>query len=141
MAEIQHGIAWSDSLNTGNARVDSQHKRIFRLLSDVMRQCAEGDYSATLEETLNFLVDYTVKHFTDEEALQLACKYPGYERHRKLHEDFKTTVGGLVKAFGESGSSKELADGVNSVMAIWLITHIQKEDKKIAEHIRAGKKN
>ena len=135
MGEMKHGIAWNDSYKLGENKVDSQHRKLFELLSTLVGACAEGTEVEKVKETLDFLVNYTVQHFIDEEALQLLCGYPDYERHRKLHEDFKVTVGELVRQFNESGSSLELSNNLNRIVVRWLINHIQGEDKKIGKHI------
>ena len=137
----KYGIAWKADLATGDERVDAQHKNIFKLLNDLVAACADGSDIPMLKDTLNFLAEYTVRHFADEEVLQKQYGYPDYERHKKLHDDFKVTVGELVKQFGKSGSSAELSAAVNKVVVKWLVTHIMCEDKKIGAHIiKASKK-
>jgi len=136
MNEMNQGIAWSDDLSLGNEQVDRQHKKLFGLVSDIVNACTEGRDVENLRETLGFLVQYTVRHFHFEEELQLRYHFPGYERHRQLHEDFTQTVGGLVDKFSQNGSSAELSSGVNRIVVRWLVDHILREDKKIAEHIR-----
>ena len=136
MVEINEGIAWRDEWALGNEQVDLQHKKLFALLSELVNACIEGSSTAKLQETLDFLVNYTVRHFHFEEELQLRHKYPGYEEHKKLHEDFKITVGELVDKFHKNGSSTELSNDVNKVVIKWLIKHIQQEDQKIGAYIR-----
>ena len=136
MREQRYGIAWDDRLKLGNEQVDMQHKRLFGLLSELVGQCVEGSNTEKLKETLDFLVDYTVHHFYDEESLQVQYGFPEYKRHKQLHEDFKMVVGGLVQRFTESGSLEELSNDVNKIIVRWLVGHIQQEDKKIGEHIR-----
>ncbi len=74
MVEAQ-GIAWAADLETGDERVDSQHRRIFDLLNDLILACADGSDAKRLRETLDFLVEYAVRHFTDEEILQMQYKF------------------------------------------------------------------
>jgi len=136
MSTQMYGIAWDDRLKLDNEQVDTQHKRLFELLSELVGQCIDGSSTEKLRETLNFLTDYTVKHFYDEESIQVQYIFPDYKRHKQLHEDFKAEVCGLVQRFNESGSSKELSDDVNRIVVHWLINHIQQEDKKIGEHIK-----
>ena len=136
MSEIKHGIAWSDEYKLGNTQVDAQHYRLFELVSDLVESCQGGCATEKVKETLDFLVNYTVQHFLDEEAIQLEYNYPDYVNHRQLHEDFKHTVGILVRDYLETGSSEDLRDNVNKTVIRWLIHHIQREDRKIAEHIR-----
>jgi len=135
MSEIKYGVAWSEKYELGNEQVDSQHRRLFELVSDLIEVCMCGYENDKLQETLDFLVDYTIKHFNDEEALQVQYNYPEYENHKKMHEGFKTMVGGLVREFSETGSSDELSKNVNKIIVRWLINHIQREDKKIGEYI------
>jgi hemerythrin-like metal-binding protein len=132
----KHGVAWNPELATGNYNIDSQHKQIFRILSNLVDASINGQNPAVLEKTLNFLTDYTLKHFTDEEALQLTYNYPGYPEHRQAHDDFKKTVAALRAEFDEKGSSPELWEKVASTIVRWLVKHIKQEDFKIATFIR-----
>jgi len=132
----KYGIAWDDRLLLGNEQVDTQHKRLFELLNELVGQCLDGSNAEKLEETLDFLVNYTVSHFHDEESLQIQSKFPEYARHKQLHEDFKGTVGALTQRFMECGSSEELSNDVNKIVVRWLTGHIRQEDKKIGAHIR-----
>ena len=136
--KLEYGLAWDDDLLTGNTLVDMQHKKIFERISELVKACIEGSAIAVLEDTLNFLVAYTIRHFTDEEALQLEFGYPEYERHKNKHGDFKVTVDGLVKKFKENGSSAELSGDVNRIFVKLLVNHIQNEDKKMSEYIRSA---
>ncbi|MCL2791880.1 MAG: hemerythrin family protein [Spirochaetaceae bacterium] len=137
--ELRYGLAWDDSLLLGNELVDKQHQQLFKQVSDLIVACEEGRNIAKLHDTLMFLVDYAVRHFSDEEVLQLECGYPGYESHKKMHDDFKETVGELVQRFKDSGSSAELSRDLNKILARWLVKHIKNEDKKIGDHIRSLK--
>ena len=139
MSGYQHGIAWDVTLKTGNERIDSQHRRLFELMSELVSSSMDGSSAEKLGQTLNFLVDYTIRHFSDEEALQLEYKYPDYNRHKQLHDNFKAKVGELVGKYDAGGSSEELVSNVNSIVVKWLVTHIQNEDKKIGAHILAAK--
>jgi len=135
----QQGLAWSDIYKTGHENVDDQHKRIFKLLSDLVAACEDGSGDERLKETIEFLVNYTVEHFYDEESVQVQWNFPEYRQHKQLHEDFKATVVGIVGKYNESGSSEELNSDVNKIIVKWIVNHIQKEDKKIGEHIRRTK--
>ena len=136
VSEIKYGIAWNDSYTLEDDLVDSQHRRLFELLSELVQECEAGTNTAKLEENLDVLVNYTVQHFTDEEALQLAYNYPDIIRHKELHESFKTSVCELAARFMKNGSSTELSVDMNKIVARWLVNHIQIEDKKVGRHIR-----
>ena len=139
VSEIKQGIAWNDKYKLGEAKVDEQHRKLFELLSNLVESCENKTNLNKVHDALNFLVGYTVRHFEDEEELQLKWGFPEYEQHKQLHDDFKVTVGELVKQFKESGSSEELSNLLNKTVATWLIRHIQREDKKIGVFIQSGK--
>ena len=128
-------LKWSKEYELGNVFVDTQHKRLFELVSNIDKACSEGEDTVTLCETLDFLLQYTVLHFNDEEALQIKCNFPEYENHKKLHEEFEAVVSEKVSEFKEKGSTKDLSDAVNDFVIKWLINHILKEDMKIKEYI------
>ena len=136
MSEWTHGIAWSEDLETGNEAIDSQHKQLFKLTSDLVKACEEKKSQEILGDILNFLASYTVQHFTDEEALQVEHKFPAYEKHKKLHDDFKVKATELIQQYQQDGSTENLRLQIVSVVVRWLLQHIKGEDFKIAEHIR-----
>lgn len=43
----------------------------------------QGKGKKKIEKTLNFLVDYTVLHFSAEEKLMQQKNYPDYTNHKK----------------------------------------------------------
>ena len=129
-------ITWSEEYELGNDFVDSQHKRLFELVGNVGKYCLEGWDKNNLSETLDFLLQYTVQHFNDEEALQVKYGFPEYENHKKLHEEFEAIVIGKVSEFKEKGSTKDLKETVNDFVITWLVNHILKEDMKIGAYIK-----
>jgi hemerythrin len=137
--KLEAGIAWGDDLLTGNTLVDMQHQNIFVQVSNLARACEEGNDIGRLQDFLSFLFDYTIRHFTDEEALMLEYGYPGLERQINQHNEFKAKVSGLAQKFKESGSSAALSEDVSKIVVKWLVDHIKHEDKKISEYIRSVK--
>lgn len=133
-------IAWDEKFELGNELIDHQHKTLFELVNNLSSACEDGSDVEKLDETLSFLVNYTVKHFSDEEELQVKYKYPGYEAHKKIHDDFKMTVSSLVSDFHKSGSSTELSKNVNTIVIQWLVKHILGEDRKIGYYLYGDRK-
>ena len=82
---------WDKSLETGNFTIDEQHKSIIKAINDLLEACSQGKGRVEVEKTLIFLKDYVVKHFNDEEKLQIKSNYPGYKEHKEIHDSFKNT--------------------------------------------------
>ena len=131
-----NGLKWDDYYSLGNEKIDEQHRELFDLVNSLIASCDGDDDTETIKKTLLFLVDYTLKHFNDEETLQKENNYPEYEKHKKLHDDFKTVVVNLVHRFSVSGSSAELSKDVKKIVIKWLVKHIMNEDKKIGGFLK-----
>ena len=132
----KYGVAWSDNFKIDCEVVDGQHKRLFEMVSELVGSCMDGSDVVKIRDTLNFLADYTVQHFDEEEELQLKYGYPDYENHKRLHEEFKAAVMKLIQQYIEHSSSAALSNDVNKFIVRWLVKHIMGEDKKIGRHIR-----
>jgi len=135
MNQINTEIVWNDSYLLGHDQVDMQHKGIFEIVIVLNNACLDGSGKDKLNETLRFLETYTIQHFYYEEELQLRYRFPDYENHKRLHDNFTKKVNELKSKFVKKGSSAELSSEIREVLVSWLVHHIQYEDKKIGEHI------
>lgn len=131
--------SWDKTLETGNLAIDEQHKSLINAVNDLLNACSQGKGRSEVDKTLKFLQDYVVKHFGDEEKLQIKSNYPDYKAHKEKHEDFKKSVNEIVQGFNKSGASIQLVAQVNFAVSGWLISHIKTEDKKVAAHIKNSK--
>jgi hemerythrin len=129
-------FAWTNSLEIGEKHIDSQHKELVDVTNELLEACAKGTGQEKLLETVNFLAGYAVKHFDDEEKLQIAIKYPGYQEHKKLHDSFKETVTIALNQLETQGASLLLVTKITTLVGNWLISHIKNEDAKIGMHMR-----
>jgi hemerythrin-like metal-binding protein len=129
-------IEWGPELSTGNKEIDSHHKQLFRLLNSLAAACVNGQESASLKASLDFLVSYNNKHMEEEEALQLSYQYPDYEAHKKLHDEFKKASAALIAEYKDSVSPAELLDKIQSAIIRKLVQHIKEDDSKLAAFIR-----
>ena len=133
---LEQGIAWNEGFSLGDEQVDAQHHQMFALVSSLVNECAGGMDSIKTKETLDFLVNFAVQHFNDEETLMLHYNYPDLKNHKILHEKFKNTIGDFAQKFEKNGASVELSNDIIKTVVRWLTSHIMQEDKKIVAHIR-----
>jgi hemerythrin-like metal-binding protein len=128
---------WNRAFSVGNDFIDGQHKELFAKVNGLLRAIQEGKGKDELKTALDFLNDYTIKHFFDEEQLQIKSKYPDHPRHRQLHEAFKATVRGFSNDLIMRGVSAELLDDVRKKIGSWLIAHIKVEDVKLGRYLQS----
>lgn len=128
---------WDNSFETGHNLIDTQHKQLFAAVNNLIETCRLGKGAEELEKSLNFLNDYTIKHFFDEEQVQQKYNYPDYLNHKKIHDNFKVTVRDLKVKLIMKGASEELINEVRAKIGDWLVTHIKGQDIKLAAYIKA----
>jgi len=126
---------WRSEFAIENEMVDYQHKELYRTLSDLVEAGYTGKDFDAIISTMNFLIERTVKHFSDEEALQQSINFPDYQNHKKSHEVFKLKAAELREELKAKGGGNALLMKTVSTIGEWLTNHIRKEDKKIGEYI------
>ena len=127
---------WDDSMATGVEKIDEQHRELFATINSLIDAIERGAGNEELKKALDFLLEYTVTHFDDEEAIQKQCGFPGFENHRRLHEAFKKTAAELAGEAANFGTSAALVKEVRRKIGDWLVTHIKGQDLSIGEYIR-----
>ena len=129
---------WSSDLETGNKFIDAQHKALFAAADDLAVAIRSGKGREEIEKTLAFLMDYSDRHFHDEEELQKLYGFPDQVRHRWYHLDFKKKVGVLVGRFQAEGPTDELLLEIYTSIGDWLLHHIKSDDFVLAAYLRAA---
>ena len=130
-------MKWSDSLSVGVEPIDTQHKALIAAVNDLFNACSKGLGRKKIGETMEFLQNYVVSHFADEEKLQQQVGYPGYSQHRQIHRDFVNSFLGYKAQLEKEGPTIGLVAKFNRFVSDWLIYHISREDKKIGEYIKS----
>jgi hemerythrin-like metal-binding protein len=129
---------WDDSFVSGIRLIDSRHKRLFEAINRLIDACEQGKGKEELVKSLMFLSDYTVKHFSEEEALQQKYGYAEYSAHHDIHEAFKKTVRAFAAELELQGPSEELVEKLKREVGGWLVTHVKVVDLKMAAIIKAN---
>lgn len=129
-------IPWKESYEIGVEKIDCQHRQLLVKLNEFFDACANQQGREKIEETLKFLKEYTIEHFGSEEELMSTVHFPELDEHRKEHAAFVKTVLELEEAVQTKGVSVLTTIKLNRVLTDWLIGHISKCDKLIAEHMK-----
>lgn len=119
-------LTWSSKYSVGVQSLDSQHTVLFGILNDLHAAMLKGEAQAITGTLLRKLADYTQNHFSAEERMMAAARYPGLEQHRALHRDLTRQVGEYIGRFerGEISVNLQLLNFLRD----WLTNHIQKAD-------------
>ena len=125
----------TQDLVTGNALIDSEHRQLFAAVNDLMDACSQGKGRDQIQKTVKFLSDYVVKHFGDEENLQVKHKYPGYPAHKTFHDGYRRQLTEKSQQLLVDGPSIKALGELNQVIGV-LVSHIRTEDKRLAHYIK-----
>ena len=129
---------WDSSLESGYDKVDNQHKQLVAAVNNLMEASKSGKGDKAVMETLEFLTAYAIKHFADEEQLQMDYEYPDYLNHKRIHDEFKETVGKLTAEVNKDGPTKEIIETVSSTIGAWLLNHIKGDDFRMAAYVKSA---
>lgn len=131
-------MLWKDKYELGVPLIDAQHKELFQRVDDfmqVLRSSASWeDKVQGVNETLEFMKNYVVEHFRDEEAYQASIGYPNYEDHKKIHSDMVNYVVQVSQEYEKSGFDEQLIQQFAGKLLAWLINHVASEDQRIATY-------
>ena len=89
-AQAVKKLLWNETLNIGVDVVDRAHARLFHMVERLMDLVEyKPNCRTACEESIEFLEDYTMTHFSGEEAYMRSIGYDGYEKHKKIHDHFR----------------------------------------------------
>lgn len=129
-------ITWDEKWTIGIEKIDEQHKELFERMNKLVIAIEEGRGKSEINSTLEFLEEYVIKHFSDEEEIQRKNNYSKYEIQHEQHEQFKEELKNLKIAFDETGESVLLAVNIRGKIAKWIKEHITTLDTELGEFLR-----
>lgn len=133
-------MLWKDKYRLGVDVIDAQHKELFHRVDMFLRTLREAsswdEKVSRVNETLDFMNGYVVEHFRDEEAYQLQIGYPGYDMHKKIHDDMVGYVLKVTSEYKEKGFDEQLMQQFGGKLLAWLINHVAAEDQRISAYAR-----
>lgn len=127
---------WNESLETGDARVDEQHRLLFDKIAELQAAIVAKSSHDYVAELLDQVVSLAGEHFTDEEALMASHGYPGLSDQRELHRCFRDDVDRMTAEFRMGEGTLPLR--ISVFLHEWLTRHMKIEDRKIVEFIRSA---
>lgn len=129
-------IEWKEDLAVGVTKIDEQHKELFSKVNALFEACNAGKGKEQIDPIINYLQDYVVLHFGDEERLQKQYDYPEYTNHKAQHDQFIKDFLGLKDKIEKNGVTGLTIVQLNQVLVDWLIKHIRKTDKNFAAFLK-----
>ncbi len=130
-------MEWTPDLSVGVSVIDEQHKTWFKKANDLFEAGKNHQAKEYVGKMLDFLDDYTKKHFQDEEQYMLRIRYPEYAAQKQAHTAFIEQLRKLKNDYSESGGNILVIINANQLVIGWLTAHISNMDKKIGLYAKA----
>lgn len=124
------------SFSVGDATIDAQHRELFRIIDEVLKEVEDTEPRKKILETLTFLGDYITCHLAHEEKYMQAHAFPGLEEHLKEHEALQISYGKFRNEFENKEVNQELYLEIRVFIRNWWYKHILVEDHKYYAFIR-----
>jgi len=130
-------IQWSDNLASGSTDIDTQHKELFQRINSLLAAFEKG--TAGIDEvtkTVQYLTDYVVFHFGNEEKYMAKYDYSSSSAHKAQHAQFVKNFLKLKERLMSKGMNAQLAVEMKELCVDWLINHIKYSDRALGMHLK-----
>ncbi len=121
----------------GIPKVDEQHRELVKMLNAAQVMGMKAFSAEETKKTLDFLGNYVVKHFSDEEILQRQSGYPKCDWHKEQHKAFIGEFGKLKQEFIANGASSKFTLQLNKAIIDWVIRHIKTADTEFGKYYQS----
>lgn len=130
---MNNRFEWHKRYELGVDFIDKEHRKLFSIMNKLF-EYDENDIKTQwiCQEGIKYFKGHAMQHFAEEEMYMASLHYEGYDRHRRLHDNFrKQTLPALEKELNETGYSPDAIKHFLGVCAGWLIGHTLTEDRAI----------
>lgn len=128
-------LTWDCSLSVGIDSIDNQHKELLNCIEQLLISIEDGKSNDEIIKTLDFLEEYVVKHFNEEEEIQSKTNYPLLDIQHIQHENFKSELKEFRRVFETHGVSTVLALNIQQNLVDWVKNHIMNLDKDLGDFL------
>jgi hemerythrin len=125
-------FTWRDSYFIGNAQIDAEHQRLFRLANDFF----EAVDKAHKTDCAMRLFQYTREHFGHEEALMRDIEYPAMASHIEQHNELIRKLNDVAVCIANDTLQ---TTQLKTFLTSWLVGHIVTFDAKLSGYVSRHK--
>ena len=123
------GLAWSDQLQVGDARMDETHAEFVDHLNALL--ATPVDQQLPLYRAF---LDHTVEHFAQEDRWMLATGFAPDNCHASHHATILDTMRAVIPHF--ENDDPEIITRLAEALAEWFPQHAASMDAGLAQHLR-----
>lgn len=130
-------LDWRSEWECGDATTDAQHRELIVLSDSLIHQLQKETQDGKVQLLLDELIDRTVTHFNDEEALQTKVGYPDRRRHAEIHTVLKAKAIHLRTLFTQGDLTTSAF--FSFIVDEFVVNHLMNEDMKFFPYVKAAR--
>ncbi len=120
--QFKHGLLWQDY----------QHSQLLTCIESLNKTRQTKLELTELKKAIVFLEFYVKIHFEMETYYMQELNYPDIFNHQKAHEKFVR----MLTSFKSEMETIKDSSGIITELCNWVMDHILKTDKKLADYIK-----
>jgi hemerythrin len=132
-------LQWDQRFSLGIREIDDHHQELLAKINELRKALMAGESSIETGKIIDFLEDYAVSHFDEEESIMKKFRYPFYQEHKQAHLVFLRELTELkcrIRAPDTKGRiAPYLAVELERRMSDWFLYHIGNRDRKLADFL------
>lgn len=121
-------FSWKPEYSVNEATLDSHHQQLFSVLNSVYGTVMNSSEMESVLPKIDILSEYTLHHFSAEEAFMLKIGFTDIDAHIAKHREFTRSVESLRASY--HNNNLEAAKSLIIVLGEWLLQHVLREDRK-----------
>jgi len=128
-------IEWCELFVIGHPLIDEQHQDLFNIINQFHYELSTNHTKKIAVSTLNNLIQFAQKHFTDEEKISNEFGFPKENliQHQEIHGQLIMDIFELHTNIS-SGVETDL-DKIGDFLTKWIILHVLIEDNKYKKYL------
>ena len=123
-------IAWDDTLDTGHASMDAEHKELAQLFNRLRDAVEGGEGKAACAKVLDAIIGHAQTHFELEQRWMAQHRYPKAEQHAAEHAMLLRQALDYRENFDVDNAAAKST--LMKFPEVWLAYHILFSDKELA---------
>ncbi len=128
-------IQWSEDLMVGHPVLDADHADIIHKINKFETLIGLNSERNLLAQYYANIVDCLAEHFTREEYIMSAAKYPELEMHTIKHSDLFVKLSHMTLLIENDDPNTEAV--ILQFLHKWFFGHVMALDKKFVEFLAA----
>ena len=125
-------VIWTEQMSVGIPAIDSQHKRLVRIINRLSDRMRERQGRLASAEALEAISNYARLHFRFEEEVIRSLGHPDLIYHIQEHQTLSARIHDIQRRFDRT-SSGMISIEMLQFLRSWLVGHIIGSDKVILQ--------